>query len=455
MFRKIFLFAAIIFCPGWSLLVAQNVLRVPAGETHNLKGEYHAIDTLYLGAGATLALDQPTVRLLIEVAYLEGDATIDGRGEPGVDGKDGQRGRDGTAETPATNGEKGESGGSGGRGTNLDLYVSFASVAGQLTIDLSGGSAGSGGNGGDGGDAYVFCGQYIRGTSGGDAGAAGSSGVPGNLRLIVTSELGRDSIVHQKRYGWLGEEGEAGQPGGFLPYNCNKDDGQPDLVYGQPGEVSGSFPSIGPESNLPDDHLNFGTFPENPPAASDRLANLPMGLPRGATFGDVYRRIMSALEYGRYRPPSVQRWRDGFALITQLEQIYPDGRPLDGRERWSQSIKVAHSPSILSYLKSLIFARRGYFRVMVFLVGKRDGLLTTSRPVSREEALAWFKTSVGELPSDLQSKSFGPDHRVSVLVYEFVKRENYEEAYITEPVRLPVTDHLERSYLLERLRKSE
>jgi hypothetical protein len=449
------LFTVLLLTCLVSAAYGQSVLRVPAGERHRLEKSLHTLDTLWMGSGARLFLSADDVALFIDHAYLEGNATIYGLGVSGQNGAPGAPGMDGTRERPAENGEAGKNGENGQRGTNLSLYINFEKIEGTLTIDLSGGQGGDAGDGGNGGNQYIKCGAYNQGTNGGDAGLPGTGGRPGELELILGNQRGRDRIKKIARFGGTGREGTPGQPGGTLAYECDKTHGPLNWRPGRAGTARGVFPSVGSTSNLPEDHLNFGVFPENPPAASDRLANLPMGLKDGDTFGDVYTRIMDALEFAQYRTPSIQRWRDGFALITQIEQIYPDGRPLEGYDRWSQEIKVDHSPSILSYLKSLIFAQRGYFRVIVFLAGERDGLLTSSRPVSREEALAWFQTSVGELPSDLYAKSFGPDHRVSVLVYEFVKQENQREPYITDPVRLSVEDHLEQSFLWRRLKKAE
>lgn len=435
--------------------VAQTVLRVPAGERHRLEESFYTFDTLWIGAGAKLFLSEPEVVLLVDHAYLKGNATISGHGLSGREGATGARGRDGERESRAEDGARGENGEDGGRGTNLSLYLNFEAVRGTLTIDLSGGYGGDAGDGGNGGNQFIICGAHNRGTNGGDAGLPGSGGAPGKLELILGGELGKGRVKKVADFGGAGREGTPGQPGGTLPYECDKTYGLLRWEPGRSGVARGIFPSAGSDSNLPADHVNFGVFPENPPAASDRLANLPMELKERATFGDVYTQIMEALDFAQYRTPSIQRWRDGFALVTQIEQIYPSGQPLDGWRRWSQEIKVEHSPSIWSYLKSLVYAQEGYFRVLVFLVGKREGLLTSSRPVSREEALAWFKTTTGELPGDLYGKPFGSEHRVSVLVYEFVKQENRADAYITEPVRISVEEHLKRTYLLSRLKKAE
>lgn len=143
----------------------------------------------------------------------------------------------------------------------------------------------------------------------------------------------------------------------------------------------------------------------------------------------------------------VNREQDGFALVTQLEQTNAAGVPLDGVARWSTDVAEMKEFSLVEYLRALLTAPPGYYRVLTFI--------TTSIPFSTTGARGrfatierWSRTGHNHLPNAVREMVYSDDHRVTVLVYEFLKEPTADEPFTSVPGRFTAREHLERSGLL-------
>ena len=161
---------------------------------------------------------------------------IIGYGEGGRKSKNGGNGYsvDGPCHN-GTNGRNGARGGDGINGNNLFIYTDEITFSGNLSIDLSGGTAADGGKGGDGGGGSSGT-RLCAGGSGGNGGngaPGGNGGNSGSLTLRckscpdLRSELGKRLVV--RVFGGLGGlGGEGGSPGlpGILATGTSEQDGK-------------------------------------------------------------------------------------------------------------------------------------------------------------------------------------------------------------------------------------
>jgi len=135
------------------------------------------------------------------------------------------------------------------------------------------------------------------------------------------------------------------------------------------------------------------------------------------------------------------KFSEGYAVVTGMEQIRTSGEPLPGRDRWPRDAKFVSEFSISSYLKSLFMARKGFFRLIVFVV-TADAMPTMSYSVTRSGALGWLKTGWTRLPPDTAKKSYSELHSTSALIYEFAITENTTGPVFSEPSLISAEQHL-------------
>jgi hypothetical protein len=271
-------------------------------------------------------------------------------------------------------------------------------------------------------------------------------GSPGEVRLVFGSNIGREAVKISASPGRPGSPGKGGEAGKFQQSSCTR---RIRKISGKPGK---SLPYIKPvfvqSKALPEDHLADGFFPARPPTPSARLRDLQLDLPANPTMAMVKNKLTIALHKVGYEERyNILRWRDGFALITNMELIEGESvAPVaETSVRWSERIKYRHTPSIVGYLRSIIYPIRGYGRVTVFLVGSPGDLLNTTHQATKEEALNWFREGGGSLPEDLLQKPFSAQMRVNALIYEFSRKENAKNAEITPPTRKTARKHLAAS----------
>ncbi|MDH4089470.1 MAG: hypothetical protein OEV24_03335 [Cyclobacteriaceae bacterium] len=197
-------------------------------------------DTLIMMDSSTLVLNKLKTEnfLRVKVARFGSHCTIDGSG---IDGKPGRNGIPGiTPIGPCINGSAGKDGTrglDGTKGLNLFMYLEKVTIAGQLTVDLSGGRGGQGGNGGNGGGGSPGT-LHCFGGDGGNGGAAGQGGNGGNGGVLTITvpvpQAIRDLIGEKKLFiktagGGQGPSGKGGYHGGagLGPSKKNGKDGEP------------------------------------------------------------------------------------------------------------------------------------------------------------------------------------------------------------------------------------
>jgi len=88
-------------------------------------------------------------------------------------------------------------------------------------------------------------------------------------------------------------------------------------------------------------------------------------------LGDVDSLITANLSKSGYqfRPNKYFYTPNGFALVTQIEQIDCEGKPLDKAKRWAVNISEFEKDfNLIDYLRSLSVEKDGRYRIFAFVV---------------------------------------------------------------------------------------
>lgn len=193
-------------------------------------------------------------------------------------------------------------------------------------------------------------------------------------------------------------------------------------------------------------------FPWPPPAASAETTVPDNWLPPrgGADLADVAATLEKALRAAKYRKWSFSSVPDGFALVSQIEQIKADGTPSPEPARWSTDLPWVANMNLLEFVRALVNAESGYYRVIVFIVTSRPWPRTNAKPTG-EEANQWLARGFTWLPPPIGELPYGPDHRTTVLVYEFQKTSKDTNATLLEPSPVSADEHMTKAGISESL----
>lgn len=136
-------------------------------------------------------------------------------------------------------------------------------------------------------------------------------------------------------------------------------------------------------------------------------------------------------------------------MATRLEQIDEKGDSLPPPERWSATAARTRIFSLSSYLRALFEARRGYYRVIVFVItpqpfGAGDGTVTPA------DARDWLDRGHDALPAALAKEPYTVAYKCTALVYEFERTED-DDPFLRSPGRFAGREHLKRSKILPAL----
>jgi hypothetical protein len=122
------------------------------------------------------------------------------------------------------------------------------------------------------------------------------------------------------------------------------------------------------------------------------------------------------------------------------------GSSLSERERWPAEGRAAwHNP--YQFLNGLFFPESGLYRVIVFILQDLPFVQSAKR-ITREDALAWFKSGANILPPEIAARDF--DGHCTVLIYEFASDGSTVRVVDS---RLTAKQHLEKAGVLPFLEK--
>ena len=201
-------------------------------------------------------------------------------------------------------------------------------------------------------------------------------------------------------------------------------------------------------------------FPWPPPRTTARYA-LPRDLAtaqgRATTLGVVADHLEVALRSQGYTQLGYYGVPDGFALATQVEQIRDDGRPMPAPDRWEaelQPVSLANF-SLETYLKALVMARRGYYRIIVFVASPHPFTEDLHQRLSRERAEELFHGGLSRLAEGLRPLPYGETYDLNALVYEFEQQVPGRPAKVRDPSPVTGEAHLRQASILMALARAD
>jgi hypothetical protein len=215
-----------------------------------------------------------------------------------------------------------------------------------------------------------------------------------------------------------------------------------------PPKVRGS--PLPPE--LPAVTAAIPAFPWPPAAASaeHQIRNAWVSKGEHTKLSDVAEKLEAALEdanYETWRYSSVPR---GFALVTQIEQIKPDGTPRSGKERFRTDLPSLGTMTFVEFLKALAKAPPGYYRVIAFIVTDTPFSRADRRP-SEDEARRWLDAGLNQLPKSMGVLTYEEGYRTTALIYEFKKRSKNDPAIFVPQSLESGRAHLEKARIWDAL----
>jgi hypothetical protein len=201
---------------------------------------------------------------------------------------------------------------------------------------------------------------------------------------------------------------------------------------------------------------NIPSFPEWPPPRASANMEISRGLllkdiaqPR---FMDAANQLLLALDKADYGERSFYSVPGGFALVSRIERIYPDGRSEETNSRWLLTAQPPRIFSVSSYLQALFTSEPGYYRVFVFVVTNR--LLVQSAASAPYSSLRdWVWAGSNKVPTAIGFSPYTDEVSCTALVYEFHQLSKGSEVELVKPGLLTGKTHLEKSHLLAALIK--
>lgn len=167
-------------------------------------------------------------------------------------------------------------------------------------------------------------------------------------------------------------------------------------------------------------------------------------------LGDIDRLLSNSLFQSGYIEKSYYLVPEGFAIVTQMEQTFPDGRPRIGTERWSvQAAPRVEEWSLAAYLRALLTAPEGYYRVIALIVTPVR-FTEASASITGQQGIALVRGGSNRPPDEIERQPVDPDVVCTALIYEFQRRQGMPDVLV--PGRLDAMTHLRQSGLWAALR---
>jgi len=220
-------------------------------------------------------------------------------------------------------------------------------------------------------------------------------------------------------------------------YDMEDDDGKSDDNY--------DTPSAPYEDSAMKNFLN-AKFPFPPPECHTAYEMPGRVFKNCENLGDVEQKISDALDTENY-PYRFLSVPNGFAVVTQMEQYNEDGSIIkDSGTRWVHYPKQEAFSWSINYFNSLIFPRKGYLRIFVYIITS-EVYSSTKEVVSKDQAASWHKRGVNKLPSQVANIPLSEDYTINLLLYEFEVPESNHVAEQNCPCKFPAKEHLKHSGL--------
>ena len=192
------------------------------------------------------------------------------------------------------------------------------------------------------------------------------------------------------------------------------------------------------------------TLPTFFPPKATATVELPISLSSvNLTLAGLERRISKAMDEAGYEQRSYF-WLDaahapGFDIITHIEQIHADGTPVSGR-RWSFDLPSYEHFSIASFLKALVKANPGNYRMIALVVSekpfeeKKEAITTDQASALNEGPKFLAKTADSDV-------TVTQDYHCIAYIYEFERRTRNDDPVFRDSSDISASAHLKSTPL--------
>lgn len=133
---------------------------------------------------------------------------------------------------------------------------------------------------------------------------------------------------------------------------------------------------------------------------------------------DAYSRILDALK--NYPDIGLFAARGGFTLVTRVEQIDPNWRPIAGDYRWRSDRPSVSPLSPFNYFREMLFAPPGEFRMIAFMVTSDLKPEFGGEEWDEAQARSKFNEGAKILPEVFRKIPYA-GHYCHVLIYNYSK----------------------------------
>jgi hypothetical protein len=157
---------------------------------------------------------------------------------------------------------------------------------------------------------------------------------------------------------------------------------------------------------------------------------------------DVAARLENALNSAGYKQRSYYGVPNGFALVAQLEQFKPDGRPASDQYRWLLQIEPPRLFTV-DYVSTLIKGKVGRYRLFVFAVSDDFFSQQSGKRVDSAQAYTLAIEGATTLPPAIGDRVITENYNCWALVYEFEKARLDKPAEFKETTVIPAETHLQ------------
>jgi TPR repeat protein len=189
-----------------------------------------------------------------------------------------------------------------------------------------------------------------------------------------------------------------------------------------------------------------------PPRATDRFS-IPLRLiGENVTLQQLADRLDKALQEAGYEGRCSYYWLDdehgpGFAIITHIERIQPDGKPvLD--QRWGLDLPHYGQLTLGSLLKAVMHADPGRYR-LIALVACRQPLVEKDTPMTPDQVVTLNKGPSWLGDSPWKTVVATADFHLIAYVYEFERPSRSDKPVLRASSNLSAEQHLRSTGLYE------
>jgi hypothetical protein len=223
-----------------------------------------------------------------------------------------------------------------------------------------------------------------------------------------------------------------------------------------------------PKITAPPPHVRFPSRPSSSPVIAEATPVPPTYLPtffppkatataelsiipasESLTLLQLSDRISRALNDGGYEDRSYY-WLDkehapGFAIITHIEQIHPDGTPVTSG-RWSFDLPTYEHFSIASFLKAMIKADPGSYRLIALVVSKLP--FEENQDSITEDQVAALNAGPKFLAKTADSEVLvTEDYHCTAYIYQFERKTRNDDPVFKKSSDVSASTHLKSTPL--------